>query len=125
MTSAQEVLRPWYRGTRANSMASWNNCRTWALTNRHCPPPLLGISVELLERWASGQDAPDAGGRLELADLDALIRHLHSAFTPAQAMVWMCNPNVLLGSRPIDVYRTQGSARVIGAIRAHVQGELG
>ncbi|MDV8147829.1 hypothetical protein [Arthrobacter sp. B10-11] len=87
--------------------------------------PLLGISVELLERWASGQDAPDAGGRLELADLDALVGHLHSAFTPAQAMVWMCNPNVQLGSRPIDVYRTQGSARVIGAIRAYVQGDLG
>ncbi|QCO98345.1 hypothetical protein FCN77_12405 [Arthrobacter sp. 24S4-2] len=83
--------------------------------------PLLGVSVELLDRWTSGQDAPNAEGRLRLADLDALIGHLHSAFTPAQAMLWMCSPNVQLGSRPIDVYRTLGSAPVIGAIRDHAQ----
>ncbi|WP_144406384.1 hypothetical protein [Arthrobacter sp. SPG23] len=83
--------------------------------------PLLGVSIGLLDRWASGQDAPDAAGRLQLADLDALVGHLHGAFTPAQAMLWMCSPNVQLGSRPIDVYRMQGSAPVIGAIRAHVQ----
>jgi hypothetical protein len=35
----------------------------------------------------------------------------------------MCSPNVPLGSRPTDVYRTQGSAPVIGAIRAYVQEE--
>ncbi|BCW72841.1 hypothetical protein [Arthrobacter sp. NicSoilB8] len=87
--------------------------------------PLLGVSVELLGRWTSGQDAPNAAGRLQLADLDALVGHLHCAFTPAQAMHWMCSPNVLLGSRPIDVYRTQGSAPVIGAIRAHVQEAFG
>jgi hypothetical protein len=87
--------------------------------------PLLGVSAETLERWASGQDAPDAGGRLQLADLDALVGHLHGAFTPAQAMLWMCSPNVQLGARPIDVYRTQGSAPVIGAIRAHMQGSIG
>ena len=83
--------------------------------------PLLGVSVELLARWAAGQDAPDPNGRLQLADLDAIVCHLHSAFTPAQAMMWMCSPNVHLGARPIDVYRTQGSAPVIGAIRAHAQ----
>ena len=83
--------------------------------------PLLEVSVELLDRWAAGQDAPDPNGRLQLADLDALVCHLHSAFTPAQAMMWMCGPNVHLGARPIDVYRTQGSAPVIGAIRAHTQ----
>lgn len=83
--------------------------------------PLLGVSVDLLDRWAAGQDAPDPKGRLQLADLDALVCHLHSAFTPAQAMMWMCSPNVHLGARPIDVYRTQGSAPVIGAIRAHAQ----
>ena len=87
--------------------------------------PLLGVSQELLERWAVGRDAPDAAGRVQLADLDALICHLHSAFTPAQAMLWMCGYNVLLGARPIDVYRTQGSAPVIGAIRAHAQGAFG
>ncbi|MEK0154871.1 hypothetical protein [Arthrobacter oryzae] len=87
--------------------------------------PLLGVSVQLLGRWALGQDAPDAGGRLQLADLDALVGHLHCAFTPAQAMHWMCSPNVQLGSRPIDVYRTQGSAPVIGAIRAHGRGTFG
>jgi hypothetical protein len=87
--------------------------------------PLLGVSVEVLDRWTSGQDAPDADGRLRLADLDALVGHLHSAFTPAQAMHWMCSPNVQLGSRPIDVYRIRGSAPVIGAIRAHVQDAFG
>ena len=85
--------------------------------------PLLGVNVDLLGRWTSGQDAPNAAGRLQLADLDALVGHLHCAFTPAQAMLWMCSPNVRLGSRPIDVYRTQGSAPVIGAIRAYVQEE--
>ncbi|MDQ0820778.1 hypothetical protein QFZ79_003151 [Arthrobacter sp. V4I6] len=84
--------------------------------------PLLGVSQELLNRWASGRDAPDAEGRLQLADLDALVGHLHSAFTPAQAMIWMCGYNGHLGARPIDVYRTQGSAPVIGAIRAHAHG---
>ena len=87
--------------------------------------PLLGVSQDLLDRWASGQEAPDARGRLELADLDALVGHLHSAFTPAQAMLWMCSPSVHLGARPIDVYRTQGSAPVIGAIRAHAQDAFG
>ena len=87
--------------------------------------PLLGINVELLDRWASGQDAPNAQGRLQLADLDALVGHLHGAFTPAQAMDWMCSPNAQLGSRPIDVYRVQGSAPVIGAIRAHAKEAFG
>lgn len=76
--------------------------------------PLLGINVELLDRWASGQDAPNAHGRLQLADLDALVGHLHGAFTPAQAMDWMCSPNAQLGSRPEkievsgSVQRTEG-----------------
>ena len=87
--------------------------------------PLLGVSVDMLDRWASGQDAPDTDGRLRLADLDALVGHLHAAFTPAQAMLWMCSPNVQLGARPIDVYRTQGSAPVIGAIRTHMQRAFG
>ena len=87
--------------------------------------PLLGVSGEVLERWASGQDAPDADGRLRLADLDALVGHLHGAFTPAQAMLWMCHPNVQLGGRPIDVYRMQGSAPVIGAIQANPEGPVG
>ncbi|MBT2538439.1 antitoxin Xre/MbcA/ParS toxin-binding domain-containing protein [Arthrobacter sp. ISL-69] len=81
--------------------------------------------MDVLARWASGQDAPDAEGRLRLADLDALVGHLHRACTPAQAMDWMCSPNVQLGSRPIDVYRTQGSAPVIGAIQANAQGAFG
>ena len=81
--------------------------------------PLLGVTEDLLDRWASGQDAPDAEGRLQLADLDALVGHLHAAFTPAQAMIWMCGYDAHLGARPIDVYRLQGSAPVIGAIRAY------
>jgi len=83
--------------------------------------PLLSISRDLLDRWAAGQDAPDAVGRLQLADLDALVGHLHSAFTPAQAMLWMCSHNPHLDARPIDVYRTRGSAAVIGAIHAYAQ----
>lgn len=81
--------------------------------------PLLGVTEDLLDRWASGQDAPDTAGRLQLADLDALVGHLHAAFTPAQAMIWMCGYDAHLGARPIDVYRLQGSAPVIGAIRAY------
>ena len=84
--------------------------------------PLLGITDDLLDRWAAGTDAPDAEGRLQLADLDALVGHLHGAFTPAQAMIWMCSYDVHLGARPIDVYRIQGSAPVIGAIRASALG---
>jgi hypothetical protein len=80
--------------------------------------PLLGVTEDLLDRWASAEAAPDAEGRLQLADLDALVGHLHAAFTPAQAMIWMCGYDVHLGARPIDVYRLQGSAPVIGAIRA-------
>ena len=87
--------------------------------------PLLGVSQDLLDRWAAGQDAPDAVGRLQLADLDALVGHLHSAFTPAQAMLWMCGYDVHLGARPIDVYRSKGSAPVIGAIHAHAQEAFG
>ena len=87
--------------------------------------PLLGVSEELLERWASAQDAPDVHGRLQLADLDALVGHLHGAFTPAQAMVWMCSHNTQLGSKPIDVYRIQGSGPVIGAIRAQAKEAFG
>ena len=87
--------------------------------------PLLGVSEVLLESWAAGLEAPDADGRLELADLDALVGHLHGAFTPAQAMLWMCGYNVDLGARPIDVYRTRGAAPVIGAIRAQAQGAFG
>ena len=83
--------------------------------------PLLGVSVELLGQWASGEAAPNTEGRLQLADLDALVGHLHGAFTPALAMLWMCSPNLLLGARPIDIYRTQGTAPVIGAIRAHMR----
>ena len=84
--------------------------------------PLLGVTEDLLERWASGENAPDAEGRLQLADLDALVGHLHGAFTPAQAMIWMCSHDVHLGARPIDVYRLQGSAPVLGAIRASAFG---
>jgi hypothetical protein len=84
--------------------------------------PLLGVTEDLFERWASGQEAPDADGRLQLADLDALVGHLHGAFTPAQAMIWMCSYDVHLGARPIDVYRLQGSAPVLGAIRASALG---
>lgn len=83
---------------------------------------LLGVSKDRPSRWASGRDAPNEDNRLQLADLDSLVGHLLSAFTPAQAKLWLDGPNAQLGARPIDVYRLEGAAAVIEAIRAHEQG---
>ena len=84
--------------------------------------PLLGVAEDLLDRWASGQMRRTRRDDSQLADLDALVGHLHGAFTPAQAMIWMCGYNAHLGARPIDVYRIQGASPVIGAIRASALG---
>ena len=83
---------------------------------------LLGVNKDRPSRWASGKDAPNDENRAQLADLDALVGHLHSAFTPAQAILWLEGHNPHLGARPIDVYRLEGAAPVIEAIRAHEQG---
>ncbi|WP_457317557.1 hypothetical protein [Sinomonas sp. RB5] len=62
---------------------------------------------------------PTAG---QLADIDLLVEHLASTFTPGQARLWLEGQNPLLGGRPIDVFRLRGAAPVIAAVRAHQQG---
>jgi hypothetical protein len=83
---------------------------------------LLGVSEAVPAQWVSGKDVPDGSDRLQLADLDALVGHLHSAFTPAQAKLWLEGHDPNLGARPIDAYRVAGSAPLLAAIRAHTQG---
>ncbi|MEW1813027.1 hypothetical protein AB0284_20285 [Pseudarthrobacter phenanthrenivorans] len=83
---------------------------------------LLGVNKDRPNRWASGKDVPNEENRIQLADLDALVGHLLSAFTPAQAILWLEGQNPHLNARPIDVYRLEGAAPVIEAIRAHEQG---
>ncbi|WP_018771448.1 antitoxin Xre/MbcA/ParS toxin-binding domain-containing protein [Arthrobacter sp. 162MFSha1.1] len=83
---------------------------------------LLGVNKDRPNRWASGKDVPNEENRIQLADLDALVGHLLSVFTPAQAILWMEGQNPHLNARPIDVYRLEGAAPVIEAIRAHEQG---
>lgn len=83
---------------------------------------LLGVNKDRPGRWVSGKDAPNDDNRARLADLDALVGHLHSAFTPAQARLWLEGLDPHLGARPLDVYRLEGAAPVIEAIRAYEQG---
>lgn len=83
---------------------------------------LLGVSKDRPGRWVSGQDTPNEENRAQLADLDALVSHLHSAFTPAQARLWLEGQDPHLGARPIDVYRLEGAAPLLEAIRAFKQG---
>lgn len=72
--------------------------------------------------WLSGQDAPSHEERDQLVALDSLVSHLLGALTPAQARLWLEGDNAQLGARPIDVYRLEGAAPLIEAIRAHEQG---
>lgn len=83
---------------------------------------LLGVNKDRPGRWVSGKDSPNEENRAQLADLDALVGHLHSAFTPAQARLWLEGQDPYLGARPIDVYRLEGAAPVLEAIRAFEQG---
>jgi plasmid stabilization system protein ParE len=83
---------------------------------------LLGVNKDRPSRWVSGQDAPNEENRAQLADLDSLVGHLHTAFTPAQARLWLEGQDPYLNARPIDVYRLEGAAPVIEAIRAFEQG---
>jgi hypothetical protein len=83
---------------------------------------LLGVNKDRPSRWVSGQDAPNEENRAQLADLDGLVGHLHSAFSPAQARLWLEGQDPHLGARPLDVYRLEGAAPVIEAIRAFEQG---
>lgn len=83
---------------------------------------LLGVNKDRPSRWASGQDSPNEENRVQLADLDSLVGHLHTAFTPEQAKLWLEGHDSHLNARPIDVYLLEGAAPVIEAIRAHEQG---
>lgn len=83
---------------------------------------LLGVNKDRPGRWVSGKDSPNEENRAQLADLDALVGHLQSAFTPAQARLWLEGQDPYLGARPIDVYRLEGAAPVLEAIRAFEQG---
>lgn len=83
---------------------------------------LLGVNKDRPGRWVSGQDAPNEENRSQLTDLDALVGFLQSAFTPSQARLWLEGQDPYLGARPIDVYRLEGAAPVIEAIRAYEQG---
>jgi hypothetical protein len=83
---------------------------------------LLGVNKDRPSRWVSGQDAPNEENRSQLADLDALVGHLQvPSLRPGPGSGWKAKtPH--LGARPIDVYRLEGAAPVIGAIRAFEQG---
>jgi hypothetical protein len=85
---------------------------------------LLGVSESLPARWVAGKEEPGSVERFQLADLDALVGHLHSAFTPAQAKLWLEGHDPNLGARPVDAYRFAGSAPVLAAGRAQAQGVL-
>ncbi|WP_442211185.1 hypothetical protein [Specibacter sp. RAF43] len=83
---------------------------------------LLDVSRDRPGRWVSGVDTPNELNQAQLTDLDALVGYLHSAFTPAQAKLWLEGQDPYLGARPLDVYRLEGAAPVIEAIRAYEQG---
>lgn len=70
----------------------------------------------------SGQEVPEEADRAKLAVLDSLIGYLHTAFTPVQARLWLEGHDAHLNARPIDVYRLEGAAPLLEAIRAFKQG---
>jgi hypothetical protein len=83
---------------------------------------LLGVSTGEPGRWATGGAVPNEENRVQLADLDTLAGHLRTAFTPAQARLWLEGHDAHLNDRPIDVFWREGAAAVIEAIRAYEQG---
>lgn len=83
---------------------------------------LLGVNKDRPSRWVAGTDAPTAENRSRLTDLDSLVGHLLSVFTPDQAVLWLNGQDPFLGARPLDVYQLEGAAPVIDAMRAHEQG---
>lgn len=96
--------------------------RLLALLGDDIVAALLGVSKGEPGRWASGQGVQNEECRVQLADLDTLAGHLRTAFTPAQARLWLEGHDAHLNARPIDVYRREGAAPLIEAIRAHEQG---
>lgn len=85
---------------------------------------LLGVDTGRVGAWAAGAESPSAEEQNRVADLDLLADHLLGAFTPAQARLWLVGENSHLGARPADVFRAEGSAQVIGAIRAYQEGSF-
>jgi hypothetical protein len=96
--------------------------RLVAALGNNATAALLGVNKDRPGRWIAGEDTPSEANRARLADLDALVGHLLSALTPAQARLWLEGQNAHLGARPIDVFRLRGSAPVIEALHAHEQG---
>src|SRR5687767_1158315 len=70
---------------------------------------LLNVGKERARRWIDGSVSPSEDEQLRVADLKSLGAHLQSAFTPAQARLWLQGHDVRLGARPIDVFRLEGS----------------
>lgn len=83
---------------------------------------LLGVSPESLKQCIAGDRPINASTYRRIADLEFLSTHLLAAFTPEQAVLWIEGQNAHLGARPADVFRLEGSAPLIEAIRAHEQG---
>lgn len=83
---------------------------------------LLGVSVDRPGRWVSGAEEPGRENRTALTNLDSLVGHLLTAFTPEQVPLWLNGQDPYLGARPIDVFRIDGAAPVIEAIEAFEQG---
>lgn len=96
--------------------------RLVAVLGNNAMAALLGVNKDRPGRWASGTEVPTEENRQQLADLDSLVGHLLAAFTPAQAKLWLEGQDPHLNARPLDVYRIDGAAPVIAAIRAHEQG---
>ncbi len=83
---------------------------------------LLDVAPDRPGRWARDQGSPTQENLARLADLDALIGHLLTAFTEEQAALWLEGVDPNLGARPLDVYRIRGSAPVIEAMKSYQQG---
>ncbi|WP_196883794.1 hypothetical protein [Arthrobacter sp. CAN_A214] len=83
---------------------------------------LLGVAQDRPGRWVKGTDRPSEENRAKLADLDSLVGQLLAVFTPAQAALWLEGQDPFLQARPIDVFRFEGPARLIEAMKAYEQG---
>ena len=83
---------------------------------------LLGVAQDRPGRWVKGTDRPSEENRAKLADLDSVVGQLLAVFTPAQAALWLEGHDPFLQARPIDVFRLEGPARLIEAMKAYEQG---
>lgn len=83
---------------------------------------LLAVSQDRPGRWIAGVDRPSETNRAKLADLDTLVGHLLTTFTPDQAALWLEGSDPFLRARPIDVFTQEGPARLIDAMKSYEQG---